>query len=273
METRDRDQCPIILGGCYRSGTSLVRRILNAHSRIQCGPEVKFFRDFYGDYFSDPVRHLRFTTSARSILPEDELLALLGGAFVAMHERAAARAGKVRWADKNPENAIYLPQWQRLLGDDWLFVHVVRNPLDTLASMKETPFPLTLPATLEGRVALYLRYSQAPLGFAAEQPSRYHRICYEELVDAPERVLQTLMAWLGEAFEAQQLSFNEVSHQPGLEDPKIAHSIAVRSDSVGRWQAMLTEEEARLIGRETKATWRGLCANASRFGANLGTFC
>ena len=30
---------PIIVGGCFRSGTSLVRRLLNAHSRIFCGPD------------------------------------------------------------------------------------------------------------------------------------------------------------------------------------------------------------------------------------------
>ncbi|MBI3997802.1 MAG: sulfotransferase [Armatimonadetes bacterium] len=64
-----RKSWPIIIGGCPRSGTSLVRRILNAHSRIYSGPEVKFFRDFSGDYPNDPLRHQeprerpRFTSS------------------------------------------------------------------------------------------------------------------------------------------------------------------------------------------------------------------
>jgi len=95
---------PIIVGGCYRSRTSLVRRLLNAHSRIHCGPEVKFFRDFAGDYLEDPIRHLRFMQSARAILPQAELLKVLGKAFVALHQRAAELACKPRWADKNPEN-------------------------------------------------------------------------------------------------------------------------------------------------------------------------
>jgi hypothetical protein len=84
-----RNTWPIIIGGCHRSGTSLIRRVLNAHSRINCGPEVKFFRDFYGDYSNDPLRHLRFTSSARAILPEDELLELLGGTFVDSSGKAA----------------------------------------------------------------------------------------------------------------------------------------------------------------------------------------
>ncbi len=79
-----RNTCPIIVGGCLRSGTSVIRRILNAHSRIHRGPEVKFFRDFFGDYVHDPIHNLRFTTTARSLLPQPELFDLLGRAFLAM---------------------------------------------------------------------------------------------------------------------------------------------------------------------------------------------
>jgi Sulfotransferase family len=180
-----RNTWPIIIGGCHRSGTSLVRRILNAHSHIYCGPEAKFFRDFYGDYVSDPVGHARFMSSARAILPEADLLEVLGRAFINLHERAAARACKMRWADKNPENVLYLNQWQQLLGDGWLMIHVVRNPLDTLASIEEVKFPLAIPAQLYERIQFYRRYTQAGLDFSKEHPERYHRVLYEQLVSSP----------------------------------------------------------------------------------------
>lgn len=249
---------PLIVGGCHRSGTSLTRRILNAHSRIHCGPEIKFFRDFYADYFDDPLRHLRFLSSARAIVPEDDLLEVAGRAFVSLHERAAARAGKPRWADKNPENVLYLEPWQRLLGERWLMIHLVRHPLDTLASMKEARFPLTIPAELDERIAFYRRYTAAGLAFGERQPDRYYRLRYEDLVTSPEAVVGELMGWIGEALEPDQLAFNGAAHESGLEDPKVARTSEVHADSVGRWSTLLSPDEARQVWDSTRDLWAAI---------------
>ncbi len=226
---------PIIIGGCHRSGTSLVRRLLNAHLRIFCGPEVKFFQDFYGSPLSrDPFPHLRFMKSARSLISEDELLDILGSAFISMHERAASHAGKARWADKNPENVLYLGSWDRLLAKRFLFIHVVRHPLDTLASIKEANFPFAVPRDLKNRVAFYRRYTERGLDFERACPDRYCQVRYEQLVRGPEPVLVELMSRLGEPFEPTQLAFNEVAQGSGLEDPKIAQTSIIHAGSVGR---------------------------------------
>ncbi len=58
---------PVIIGGFYRSGTSLVRRLFDSHPNFYCGPEVKFFKDFYADYLSDPLAHVRYFSSVRSM--------------------------------------------------------------------------------------------------------------------------------------------------------------------------------------------------------------
>jgi hypothetical protein len=251
-----RNEWPIIVGGCHRSGTSLIRRILDAHSRIHCGPEVKFFRDFYGDYFEDPLAPYRFPRTARSLLPEDDLLDVLGRAFVTVHEEAARRAGKPRWADKAPENVLYLGQWQRLLGDGWLLLNVVRNPLDTLASMDEVEFPLTLPADLAGRVAFYRRYTEAGLDFGTRFPDRCVLVVYEELVDSPETVVDRLMSSLGEQPERGQLDFNATAHQAGLEDPKIAATSGIHRQSVDRWRGHLTNDEVDHVLASTADLWQ-----------------
>jgi hypothetical protein len=251
----ERSAWPIVVGGCHRSGTSLLRRMLDAHPRIHCGPEVPFLRDLHGDFRADPLRHLRFTQAARSLLPPDELLAVLGAAFLELHERAAARAGKARWADKAPENVLYLGDWQRLLGDRWLFVHVVREPCDVVASMTEAGFPLTLPQDLEGRAAAYRAHVEAGLAFAARHPDRSVTVAYERLVADPRGELGRLMAGLGEAPDDRQLRFNDVPHQRGLEDPKVAGTDRAHAASVGRWRNTLSEGDAAWVAAALADVW------------------
>lgn len=248
---------PIIVGGCHRSGTSLVRRLLDAHSGIYCGPEVKFFRDFFNDYLTaDPMRHVRFLASARAMVPEEELLDVLGAAFVELHTRAAAHAGKRRWADKNPENVLYTEHWDRVLGGRWLLVHVVRNPLDTIASIKESNWSKSIPTDLDERIAFYNRYTLAGFDFERAQPRRYYRVVYEELVTNPSAVLPALMTWLGEAVEAAQFAFNDQPHQSGLEDPKVRSTMEIHTDSVGRWTELLTSDEAARIVEHCGHVWQ-----------------
>jgi hypothetical protein len=246
---------PIIVGGCHRSGTSVVRRVLDAHSRIHCGPETKFFRDFYGDYPDDPLLGFRFFQTARAILPDEELLRIIGRAFVEVHERGAHHSGKPRWADKAPENVLHTGEWERLLGDRWFFVHVVRNPLDTLASISEAGFPRTFPSALKDRISFFRRYTEAGLEFASLHPDRYRRVVYEELVGSPEAAVADLMDRLGETFEPRQLAWEEVVYQPGLEDPKIEQADGIHGRSVGRWPALLSPEEAEAVRTQTADLW------------------
>jgi hypothetical protein len=258
---------PIIVGGCYRSGTTLVRRLLNAHPRIFCGPEVKFFRDFYGHYADDRYAHLRFFSTARFLADEDERLDLFGHAYVRMLERAAARAGKARWADKNPDHVLYLSAWQRLLGDGWRLVHVVRDPLQTVASLKEANFALSVPATLDGWIETYVRFTSAGLDWGVGHPERYRCVHYDHLVTEPARTLADLMRSLGEQDVPEQLALDRSPLGDGLADPKSRHTAAVHRDSLGRWTRVLDARETAIIRARTAAVWDRACAAASPMSA------
>jgi hypothetical protein len=242
------DNFPIIVGGFYRSGTSLVRRLLDSHSHIHCGPEVKFFVDFFGDYPRDPLAHVRLFSTARSFsVPEEALLQIFGGAFIRFHEAAAAGAGKIRWADKNPENVLYLDAWKKLLPDGFVFLHVIRQPLDALASLKTAGFPKAVPADFAGKVELYLRFRQCGDEYVASHPNTTFVIRYEDLVGAPEPTLKRVFDFLGEAHEPEVLSrFYAVERGTGIEDPKVGYSRNVHACSVGRWIFDLTTDEINL---------------------------
>jgi hypothetical protein len=242
---------PIIIGGFYRSGTTLVRRLIDSHSRIHCGPEVKFFKDFYGDYLYDDLHHVRlFKTLSTLGLTEQEMLAIFGRAFVESHELAARKSGKVRWADKNPENVLYLQQWEQMLPEGFLFLHVVRDPLDALASLKEIGFAKAVPADFSGKVRLFKAFREAGDQFLVRHPLTSLTIHYEQIVQFPDTSLEAIFSWLGEQYEADVLqNFNLPERGEGIEDPKIRTTESVHSQSVGRWREILTKMEVD-IARE-----------------------
>ena len=239
---------PIVIGGCYRSGTTLLRRLLDAHSRIHCGPEVKFFKDVFGDYLRDELSHIRFFSTVRSLgLEEEEVVALFGRAFVASHELAARKHGKRRWADKTPENVLYLEHWHELLGGRFFFIHVVRHPLDVLASMVEAQFDKTVPADFAGKVEVYRSFVQSGLDHTAAHPTTSTVVRYEALVADPAATLTTVLAAIGERFEPEMLvAWTDPDRGHGIEDPKTAASAAIHTQSIGRGGAELSADEARL---------------------------
>jgi len=247
-----RQKLPIIIGGFYRSGTSLVRRLLDSHSNISCGPEVKFFRDFFGDFIKDDLAHARFFRTVRSLgLDEAECLKIFGQAFIACHQLAASKLNKARWADKSPENVLYLDQWKQLLPDGFIFIHVVRNPYDSLASLKEIGFPKAVPAGLEAKVALYLKYARMGIEFCNANPDSSITLAYEDLVRHPKDVLTNVLQKLGEPFESEMLDkFHLAERRPGLEDPKVSERKDIHIQSIGRWRDILTADEQNLIRRE-----------------------
>ena len=242
---------PIIVGGCYRCGTTLLRHLLNGHSRIHCGPELSFLREVVVGFEADPYGHLRFVQSARAYVSDAQLLEIMGHAAVSIHRQAAQQAGKPRWADKHPINVFHLPLWERLLGSDWHWVHVVRNPVDAVSSMIEIGFPLTLPPSLDEKIDCWRRMLDAGEAWRAEHPGRSHRVNYEELVREPDRVLRELMSALGESFEPTQLVY--CADRDLLEDPKSREHSAPHANSIGRGYTHLTPGEVRHIVERTAA--------------------
>jgi hypothetical protein len=63
------------------------------------------------------------------------------------------------------------------------------------------------------------------------------------------------MSWLGKTFEPAQLRFNDLPHERGLEDPKVAATSEVHADSLGRWREELSEAEISEIGSEAAELW------------------
>ena len=125
----------IVLGGAPRSGTTLLRRLLDRHPEVCSGAETKLF--------VPAAFNLAWLAQAYAIprheLEEMRRSARSQAAFIdAFAARVCAGSGKPRWAEKTPQNIRHL---------DWILehfpvasvVHIIRDGRDVICSMREHP--------------------------------------------------------------------------------------------------------------------------------------
>ncbi len=217
---------PIFVLGCGRSGTTLLRLMLNSHPRIAIPGETWFFPDLQRD--RDQIRgwhesewrdRLTKRISESAVFPElgvsqavlrqhlqtvvrDDWPAVVACANAAF----AAREEKARWGDKTPGFVRYLRLIKHLFPIA-VVLHMIRHGRDVALSFLEQPFGPT--GILEG--ADYWRRDveqgrrDGRLLFGAD----YHEVRYEELVEDPARVLRDVCGAIGESYSPRMLEYHD----------------------------------------------------------------
>jgi Sulfotransferase family len=196
---------PAFIVGCPRSGTTLVKMLLDAHPNISCGPETLFMR-----HIADLERqHLQLS---QFLITEEEWHDHLRDLFLWLHVRRATQLGKTRWVDKSPSYAL-IPDYLDTLFPSCQIVHVIRDPRDVVDSWRRRwGLRSAVRAT-----RLWPRHVQRARQFGAAHPDRYFEIRYEELVRSTETVMRDLIEWLEEPWDDQVLEFEPGS--PGGRRP------------------------------------------------------
>jgi len=245
---------PIFIMGCHRTGTTLVRRILNSHSRIEIYHESQYYPIFHNEiyYYGDLGKHanlVRFIDDFRDVIrvqcldpgdsvPETKefIDALVTPTFegvlaVSLH-LYALNHGKVRGGDKTPQHYAYLPEISDKFPDSPI-VFLMRDPRDTVLSIRERFNTSIEGATRHWNEAVY----------AYQQSTRpVHLVRYEDLVQRPAEIIESMCAFLGEPYEATMLRFFEKTPEQIIEQKGGKLLGPMDSSSVGRYKTMPTSE-------------------------------
>ena len=128
----------IVIIGCPRSGTTLVRRLLDAHSNISCPGETYLLtacaRFLQGEQSVDGMEVGVLNGLAFAGFEREEVIRRLREFAFAFHREEADRKGKGRWAEKTAVDAFHLDEIRTLCGEHVHFVCVTRHGLDVAAS-------------------------------------------------------------------------------------------------------------------------------------------
>jgi protein-tyrosine sulfotransferase len=236
----------VFLVGCHRSGTTLVRYLLDAHPNIACPPESKFIAGIEAfltyPQTLDGLAHLGISLEQ----VRNELRTMIAGVFA----QYVIREGKRRWIDKTPNYFRLLPLIDWLFESRASYLFIARHPCDTIDSL-ENARCFSADRLQDPDVAIALqRYGRSRSGwahywrevnqclvsFAGQHQSRCFTCRYEELVEATERILTKLLSFIGETFRPGLIenAFTN-SHTFGYEDWKIRDATEVYRTSVCKW--------------------------------------
>ncbi|TAJ14204.1 MAG: sulfotransferase [Planctomycetota bacterium] len=217
---------PFFVLGCPRSGTSWLADVLDQHHLLRVSQELNI---------PGLVRGVQNVAAHRAKMErvgreEHDLARELGPALVYVGElvaRELAQSGKQRYGDKYPGYATCIPTLEALFPGAQ-FVHIVRDGRDVAQSLLANQAALRLwrnaewtPKTYAAAAAMWHEHVAGARAHAARLgPARYHELCYEELVAAPQATLAKLLAFLGVELEADgvaggvRAALARVSSQP-----------------------------------------------------------
>ena len=208
---------PFFIMGCQRSGTTLMARILDSHSRLGVFIESHYYtrirRDLY--LYGDLRKSRNLLRLIADLLeinrmkgvksPEiDEFLNALAaptfeGVLTTLLHLYASSQGKKRGGDKTPEHYIYLSEILEKFPESPV-IFLIRDPRDTVFSIRKA-----FGTSIEGAT---WKWNQAFLSY--QQASRpVHLVRYEELVRKPAEIVEAICAFLRENYESSVLRYYE----------------------------------------------------------------
>jgi hypothetical protein len=209
---------PVFIVGTPRSGTSLLRILLNRHPEIGLCEETYFFyyvfhrqrtfgkledienRAFVIDRYLETSRARRLNLDMESmretLLREGTDYRQL---FISLMRFYARYHGKKLYGEKTPHHALEVELLCSLFPDCRL-IHLVRDPRDVVASLKRMPWGSS---SIAANARLWVNCVTA--AERCRERQNFLRVAYESLVRDPAAELQRVCAFLDVQYNSDML--------------------------------------------------------------------
>jgi hypothetical protein len=268
-----RPPVPFVVG-MNRSGTTLLRMMLDAHPELTIPPETHFVPDVIKACrrrSGTPEAALAAMKGHREWgdfgFGDEEMLSLLrergrrlapGDALRAFYEAYAEREGKPRWGEKTPRYIGKMRQIQAALPEA-RFVHVVRDGRDVALSVLDRTVRDLTAAEIGERWRRKIQKARD----AAPQLHHYVEIRYEDLILETEPTLRRVCELIDLDFDPAMLTYHERSPERlaemkralpadgrsaelDVERRMATHAMTTKppdSDRVSRWKRQMSEAD------------------------------
>jgi hypothetical protein len=267
---------PFVIG-MTRSGTTLMRLMLDSHPKLTIPPETHFIPDVikaFNDGRDAPAEVARVMTRSRrwadfGIAADDlrrelEKLRPLTRPEMALrtfYRLYAKRQRKARWGDKTPGYATKVRRIKRTLPEA-RFIHMIRDGRDVALSLRDREAGLTTE-----QAARRWRHRINRTRRAAHDVPDYIEIRYEDLVADPEATLRRICDHIQLDYSPRMLDYHRRAPErlaelgrelPGeaekrglsAESRLEAHALTAeppRTDRSGRWRGEMSAPDLAIF--------------------------
>lgn len=202
---------PVFVLTSSRSGSTLLRFILDSHPELACPPETTVASSCVSLLRSWAILE-EAGSEGKPLTDSTEVpaagIAVVQSAIDGLFSSYLRRRGKRRWCDKSLDSHMYAG----LLAQAYpkaKFICLYRHCMDVIASGTEAcpwgvhrfgfdPFVAQYPGNNVAAIGAYwMSCAREILAFEQEHPAMCHRIRYEDLVTAPEETVAAMFGFLG----------------------------------------------------------------------------
>ena len=239
-----------------RSGSTMLERMLEAHSQILGGPEPHLLTPLahlgvWDKVDKAPYDHILAAESQRLFvqkLPhgEQDYWDACRAYCDVLYGRFLEGSGKSVCLDKTPAYALVLPFIAKVFPDA-KYVVLTRHPLATFASYANSFFDGDYAAAQQYNPLLN-RYVPALAAFLRRDDVAAFHVRYEDLVRDPETWMQRISEHVGVPFEPETIDYGKhgAEKREGLGDPiGVNQHARPTTHSVKKWVSDLAADPAK----------------------------
>jgi Sulfotransferase family len=225
----------VFIVGCPRSGTTLLRRMLDAHPELAITPETHWIPEWFeerrgvdreGNVTRELVRGLLESARFKKLrISDDDVWEVFEhggpvsyGRFVThIYERFGSHRGKPLVGDKTPGYTRAISTLHHLFPQA-KFIHLIRDGRDVCLSAttwhQVGRLKRRFPSWHEDPVPTAALWWELHMRLARDaetrlEPHLYHEMRYEELVSKPSETCTTLCSFLGLPYSDTMTRFHE----------------------------------------------------------------
>ena len=208
-----RAPAPFVVG-VGRSGTTLLRLMLDAHPELAIGPETQFVPDLLDA--ADPVDAITGSrTWADFGLDAGEFAQRaagqdLAGVLRAFYSLYAETQSKSRWGEKTPGYVRSMDSISTVLPEAY-FVHLIRDGRDVALSRRKRGMGADKPMAKTAN--LWRRRIEDARTQARKLEGRYLELRYEDVVADPEPHLRRICEFIEMGFDPAMLQHTESAEE------------------------------------------------------------